>query len=118
MLHYNRLGAIGLGTDANAKIAIAAARTAAAVPAQVQNLAAGTATTSAVPLTWDMVSTGGAIIDYTVQYKLSTDSTWTTFVKTASNFPNTTLTGLTQGSTYNIRVAGKRAAGMVRSQLL
>ncbi|MEK7646492.1 MAG: SdiA-regulated domain-containing protein [Patescibacteria group bacterium] len=46
----------------------------------------------------------GTTTDYVIEYKLSADSTWTTFSDGTGTTTSTTVTGLTNGSLYNFRV--------------
>jgi hypothetical protein len=66
-------------------------------------LAAGTPTTTTVPLTWGAVTGANG---YHVQYKLSADSTWTDFTPDPSAAA-ATVTGLTASSAYDFRVKAK-----------
>ncbi|MEI6477396.1 MAG: fibronectin type III domain-containing protein [bacterium] len=64
-------------------------------------------TGDSVVLTWAAPSTvgGGSRTDYEVQYKLSTDSGWTTKAHTADpSLTSITLSGLTIGGVYSFRV--------------
>jgi hypothetical protein len=45
------------------------------------------------------------LTDYSVQYKLSSASSWSTFAHTASTAVTATITGLTSGVLYDFRVA-------------
>jgi len=60
-----------------------------------------------VALTWSAPSDdgGSSITDYVVQYKATADSTWNTFNDGISTNTNATITGLTNGTQYNFRVA-------------
>ncbi|NBX75168.1 MAG: BspA family leucine-rich repeat surface protein, partial [Proteobacteria bacterium] len=73
----------------------------------------GTAGNAEVSLSWAAPSdTGGsAITDYIVQYKLSSDSTWSTFSDGTSTNTTATVTSLTNGSSYDFQVAAKNTAG-------
>lgn len=54
-------------------------------------------------LSWS--AAGGTFTDYKVEYKLSSDSTWTTFNDgVSSTTASTTVTGLSNGSSYDFRV--------------
>lgn len=70
------------------------------------NLAASNITTSSATLSWSVVS--GAL-NYTLQYKLSSATAWTT----VNGLTNTTysLTGLSSGSTYSFQVSATCSAG-------
>ena len=54
---------------------------------------------------------GGAVTDYTVQYRAQGSSTWLTFNDGTSTTPSATITGLTVGTTYEVRIAAVNAAG-------
>lgn len=54
---------------------------------------------------------GAAITDYVVQYKLSTSGSWSTFSDGTSTNTTATVTGLTNGSLYNFRVAATNVNG-------
>jgi hypothetical protein len=45
------------------------------------------------------------LTDYSIQYKLSSSSSWSTFSHTASTAVTATITGLTSGVLYDFRVA-------------
>lgn len=51
--------------------------------------------------------------DYKVEYKIHTDSTWTTFTHTASYGTTITVTGLTASTNYDFRISGVSFAGDV-----
>ena len=51
------------------------------------------------------------VTDYVVQYKASVDYTWTTASDGTSNNPAATVTGLSNGTTYNFRVAAVNGIG-------
>ncbi len=71
-------------------------------PNQVTGLAA-TPYEGKVFLSW--TAAGGTLTDYKIEYKLSSDSTWTTFNDgVSSTTASTTVTGLTNGSSYDFRV--------------
>ncbi len=59
-------------------------------------------TPSSVLVQWSDVA---GVSDYIVEYKRSADSTWTTFADGVSTNRFTTITGLTNGTPYDIRVS-------------
>ncbi|NDC25482.1 MAG: fibronectin type III domain-containing protein, partial [Proteobacteria bacterium] len=73
----------------------------------------GTAGNAEVSLSWTAPSdTGGSTItDYIVQYKLSSESTWSTFSDGTSTNTTAKVTSLTNGSSYNFQVAAQNTAG-------
>ncbi len=63
-------------------------------------------------LAWTIPSSGNSVItDYVIEYKLSSDSTWTTASDGVSAVPSATITGLTNGVNYDFRVSGVNAIG-------
>ena len=70
---------------------------------------AATRDTTQTPLTWTAPSSngGGAILDYVVQYKASASGTWLTYPDTITATTGATVTGLTNGTTYDFRVLAK-----------
>ena len=81
-------------------------------PAQVTGLALtpGTATgvaTTSMALAWTAPAPGsaGTIDDYLIEYKMSSSGTWSTWAHTPSAATSATLTGLQQGTNYDVRVS-------------
>lgn len=64
-------------------------------------------------LSWEAPNyNGGATItDYEIQYKKSSDDTWTVFDDGISSDTSTTITNLEQGALYNYRVRARNSAG-------
>jgi hypothetical protein len=81
-----------------------------AVPGQVTGLTAGTPTSSAQPLSWTAPSTGGAPSAYTVEFRKSTDTAWTTFANNITG-TSTSVTGRTASTSYDYRVTATNAGG-------
>lgn len=63
----------------------------------------------AVDLRWLAPTSGAAVTDYSVQYKAATSGVWLTFAHAVSTATTKTVTGLTNGTTYDFRVAAIRA---------
>lgn len=84
----------------------------AATPDQVTGLVA-TALDSSVSLVWSKpYHNGSPITDYVVEYKLTSEpTTWTTFSDGTSTVLSATVTGLTNGSSYDFRVKAVNAIG-------
>lgn len=82
------------------------------VPAQILDLTA-TPGDGEVSLAWTAPDDGGSpILDYVVQYKLSTEpTTWTTLADGTSATPGAVVTGLTNDSAYDFRAAAINAVG-------
>lgn|GEM_PF-904952 len=83
------------------------------LPAAPVSFAAGTATLTSVPLTWaaPTVLNGGTITDYTVQYRVTGATQWSTFVHTASATPGATVTALTAKTSYQFQVSAHTDQG-------
>jgi hypothetical protein len=79
------------------------------LPGQPTGLAAGTPTSSAVPLTWTAPSTGGAVATYLIEFKKHTDSSWTTYGTVTGT--SGTVTALVDTTQYDFRVTARNAAG-------
>jgi len=54
---------------------------------------------------------GSALTDYAVQYATSSGYSWTTVTRTASTTTSQSITGLTNGTSYQVRVGSINAAG-------
>ena len=69
---------------------------------------------TSLAVTWTApASTGGsAITDYLVKYSANNGSTWTNFVRPVSTATSCTVTGLTRGTSYVIKVIAKNAVGV------
>ncbi len=74
---------------------------------------AGTGASGQISLTWSAPSNNGgsAITDYVVQYKTLTATSYTTFSDGTSTTAAATVTGLTNGTGYNFRVAATNSVG-------
>ena len=66
-----------------------------------------------VDLAWTAPASdgGAALTDYTVEYSSDSGSTWTTFEDGTSTTGSTTVTGLSNGTTYVFRVSAANAVG-------
>jgi len=91
----------------------APATPAATVPGSPTSVVA-TSGNASLAVTWTApASTGGsAITDYLVKYSSNSGSTWTNFSHTASTATSCTVTGLTNGTAYVIKVIAKNAVGI------
>jgi len=83
-----------------------------AAPTAPLSLAATPGNTQ-VALTWSAPSSNGTqpITDYVVEYKLAANPTWTVFTDGTSVSTGATVTGLTNGSSYNFRVIAVNSVG-------
>ncbi len=82
------------------------------VPDAISNLAASQWGNTTTNLTWTAPSNGGdAITDYTVEYRVSGDVPWISFNDGVSASTGATVTGLTNGVTYEFRVFAVNGVG-------
>jgi predicted phage tail protein len=90
-------------------LTLPAAKTA---PTPATNLTATPASGQA-SLLWAVPASdgGSAITDYKVEYKLSSDASWTVFNDGISTTNSAVVTGLTNGSSYDFRVSAINAIG-------
>jgi large repetitive protein len=100
--------AVGLGAYSNS---VSAVPTPPAVPSMPLNLAA-TPGNHQVALTWNLPASdgGAAITDYVVQFRIGSDP-WSTFADGTSTNLFATVTGLTNGTTYEFQVRAVNSAG-------
>ena len=81
-----------------------------AVPGQVTNLSTSNTTTSSITLTWQAPASGGAVSNYTVQYRITGTTTWSTFITTLTTTSDT-VTGLLASTSYDFQVYGVNGGG-------
>lgn len=79
-------------------------------PGQVTGVTATGPTTSSITLTWSVPTSGGAVSGYTVQYRVTGTTTWSTFV-TGLSTTSTTVTGLTANTGYDFQVFAVNGSG-------
>ena len=98
------------GTLAFAAMPTTAASTTISPPGQVVGLSSSVITTSAITVSWQAPSTGGAVASYIVQYRLTGATSWTnsTSVVGATNYQ---LTALQAATSYDIVVQAQNTAG-------
>ncbi|MCF7864885.1 MAG: fibronectin type III domain-containing protein [Candidatus Pacebacteria bacterium] len=78
----------------------------AATTSAPRSLGGSITSSTSITLTWLPPAVGAATVtDYLVEYKLSADSSWTTFTDGVSTATTTTVTGLTNGSNYDFRIS-------------
>jgi hypothetical protein len=88
---------------------IANGTTTIAAPGMPTALIAGTLTQTTAQMSWTPPSTGGPVVSYTLQYRVSGSGSWTQL--TGINTDSTTITGLTAGTQYDVQVAAVNAGG-------
>jgi hypothetical protein len=80
------------------------------VPGQVINLVAGAVTATTIVVTWSVPASGGMPSSYDVQYCPSGTQVWTSLGGTITA-TTAQLSGLSAGTSYDVRVAAKNEAG-------
>ena len=80
-------------------------------------LAVGGVESAALTWTAPTLTGGSPITDYVVEYSVVGTSTWTTFADGTSTSTTATVTGLTNGRTYQFRVRAVSAGGIGESSL-
>jgi hypothetical protein len=81
-----------------------------AVPGQVTNLTTSSPTASTVTLSWQAPASGGAVSSYTVQYRITGTTAWSTFATGVAN-NNDTVTGLSASTSYDFQIYGVNGGG-------
>ena len=100
-----------IGPSLLSNVASATPNPAPAVPGVPIELAA-TAGNGIVTLSWTAPDPNRSpLTDYTIQYKLNTATSWTTFNDGTVNQTSTIITGLTNGVPYQFRVAATNGIG-------
>ena len=69
----------------------------------------GVAGNASVALSWTTGS--GIITDYIVEYKTTASATWIVFADGVSTSTTATVTGLTNGTSYDFQVKAKNTSG-------
>lgn len=82
-------------------------------PSQPQNLQSSPVNNSQISLSWTAPANNGgsAITNYIVEYKKSSDATWTTFSSSSSAL-SASVTGLMASTTYDFRVRANNSGGI------
>ena len=84
--------------------------TAPAVPGQVTGLAASSPTTNGVALNWSAPTSGGTASSYTIQYRVTGTTTWSTFT-TGMATTSGAVTGLAASTAYDFQVFAVNGGG-------
>jgi fumarate reductase subunit D len=107
-------GTAGSGGSGIVIVRYLSAGAAATTPGAPTTLTASSNTNTQVALSWTapVYNGGSAITDYVVEYKLSSEpTTWSTFADGTSTNTTATVTGLTEGLSYDFRVSTVNAIG-------
>jgi hypothetical protein len=100
---------VGTGSPADALVSTLVTQ---GPPAQVTGLVASTGSVpQSVNLGWGIPTANPAIIDYVIQYKLTADSTFTTYADGTGTATSAEILGLTAGESYDFQVAALNAEG-------
>lgn len=111
-IHFDAASQRAFGGRYNAAIATAKANASPSAAAPGAPVAFNvTPSNGSASLAWNAApSNGSAITNYIREYKLASDTTWTTITGTSTAL-NATITGLTNGQTYNFRVRAVNSIG-------
>ena len=84
------------------------------VPTTPSEIVAAIASATSISLRWIPPSSDGGrfITDYVIQVSTNGGTTWTTYSDSVSTATNATLTGLTRGLTYSVRIAAVNTDGL------
>lgn len=109
---YGPRGGAGFTNGRNVLLRVDGVTNPAVIPGQVKDLTIA-ALNASLNLTWNVYFDGGsAITDYIIEYKLSTEpTTWTTLSDGTSTAKTATITGLTNGLSYDVRVKAVNVVG-------
>lgn len=81
-----------------------------AMPGQVISLSTASPTTSSIALNWSAPASGGSVTGYTVQFRVTGTTNWSTFV-TGLVTTSASVTGLAAATSYDFQVFGTNASG-------
>lgn len=108
---YGYTGGAGFTNGCNTGLSVNGVYGPAVIPGQVKDVVAS-ALSGQVLLKWNIYFTGGAVItDYIVEYKLTSSATWLVFSDGTSPNKTATVTGLTNGLSYDFRVSATNSMG-------
>lgn len=88
---------------------VSATTTQITAPGVPTNLAAGTPTSTTVPLTWSAPASGGTVATYTVQWSVHSANSWTQI--TGISGTSQTVTDLSSSTEYDFEVLAVNAGG-------
>ena len=81
-----------------------------AAPGQVPAISASNPTSSGVTLNWSPPDSGGAVSSYTVQYRVTGTTSWSTFA-TGVTATSSSVTGLVASTAYDFQVYAMNGGG-------
>ena len=102
--------AAGSGPASSILTAMTSSATGSTVPSQVVGLAANSTSSSSVQLSWSTQSGSTPATSFTVYYRVTGSSDWTTSV-TAGSASGTAITGLQAATSYDFEVVGLNSSG-------
>ncbi len=79
-------------------------------PGQVMSLVASGPTSTSVALSWSAPTSGGTVGGYTIQYRITGTTTWSTFT-TGLTTTSASVTGLTAATAYGFQVYAANGGG-------
>jgi Fibronectin type III domain len=103
--------ATGAGTASAVLTVVTSTSTQTTTPPQVTGLTASPTSTSAIQLSWSAQTGSVAATSFTVQYRVTGSSGWTSSV-TGISGTGTAITGLQAATSYDFEVIGVNTAGM------
>lgn len=102
--------AYSAGNVAYASMSSGTVLTTLVVPGSATNLFIGAVTNTSMALAWSPPSTGGAVSEYTLQYRLNGTTAWS-YSSPAGMATTFTITGLQPSTAYDFSVVAGNAAG-------
>lgn len=102
--------AAGSGTPSSILTVVTASSTQTSVPPQVNGLTASPTSASAIQLGWTAQTGSSAATNFTVQYRTTGSSSWTSSVNGISGI-GTSISGLLASTSYDFEVIGVNQAG-------
>ena len=101
------------GTGAYSSTATGTTAAGASTPGAPTSIGFGTVSATQIPMSWVAPASdgGSTITDYVIETSLAGSGSWTVYSDGTSAAVATTIVGLTQGTSYDIRVAAVNAVG-------
>ena len=105
---------VGVGPWSNSMVV----STPSGIPGAVTSVSTTSLTPTSLAVIWSAASTNGAPVqDYVIEYRKSNEVSWQTWNDVVSPQLSSTITGLTPGTSYVIRVSAKSQFGVGPSSL-